>query len=160
MTGNQNKLANLLSICGILFILFGVVSSFVFFGDEELTATIPGLPTAMGWSALASGLVSGILFFGFAEVIKLLQGIYDRSLAGTTLKNDSSSITDDGLNVMEFNSSGIDPEDEHEIRIYFAERNQTIHSITPTNQVGVYIVDVNGEKKKVEAGGFAVKVLH
>ncbi|MGI8315928.1 hypothetical protein [Halobacillus mangrovi] len=160
MIGNQNKVANLLSICGLFFIALGILSSFIFFGDEELASAIPGLQTAIGLSALASGLVSGILFFGFAEVIKLLQGIYDRSLAGTTLKNDSSFVTEDGLSVMEFNSTGIDPEDEHEIRIYFCERNQTVNSITPTSQTGVYTVEVGGEKKIVEAGGFTVKVLN
>lgn len=160
MTEKQNKIASLLSICGVFLILLGVVSSFIFFGDEESAYAIPGLPTAIGLSALASGIVYGILCFGFAEVIKLLQGIYDRSLAGTTLKNDSSFVTDDGLNVVEFNSSDIDPEDEHEIRIYFGERNQTVNSITPTNQAGGYIVEVNGEKKRVEAGGFTVKVLN
>ncbi|KHE72471.1 hypothetical protein [Halobacillus sp. BBL2006] len=156
---SNNKIADVLSFCGVVSVLFGVVSSLVMFGNDGLASASPSLPPVFGLSALASGFISGILFFGFAEVIKLLQGIYNQGLGVSTPEPGSSNLSNESIKEVTTNLEGIDPEDEHEIKLYFGEKNQTINSIVPTDEVGVYLVDVEGEKKKVEAGGFVVRVI-
>ncbi len=76
MNDMSNNIAQALFIIGILSIITGVISG-LYYGSSEEYYVLGGFQGVLGWTALISGVVSGIVFLGFSEVIKLLQGIYN-----------------------------------------------------------------------------------
>ncbi|MBN9654039.1 hypothetical protein J0K78_07170 [Halobacillus sp. GSS1] len=142
-----NPIAKLLNYCGFGIIGLGVISFMIIILDQRLSAGVQGT------TVLVSSLVTGLLFLGFAEVIHLLQGIYDQ-------RNDPDAEEIDFTYQGDGEKTGrIDREDEREIRSFFKERNQKVGAIHPRDEPFIYIVEVEGRKKKVEAGGFTVKIL-
>ncbi|WP_394218715.1 hypothetical protein [Halobacillus trueperi] len=143
----SNRIAKLLTYCAFGIMVLGAFSFFVIILGQRFGAGVQGL------TVLISSLVTGILFLGFAEVIHLLQGIYNQS------KDHEASEVDFTYEQAVEETSKVDPEDEQEIRSFFKERNQKVEEIHPTDEPFIYIVEVEGERRKVEAGGFTLKIL-
>ncbi|MYL49997.1 hypothetical protein GLV98_10910 [Halobacillus litoralis] len=143
----SNRIAKLLTYCAFGIMVLGTFSFFVIILGQSFGAGVQGL------TVLISSLVTGILFLGFAEVIHLLQGIYDQSH-----EHEAAEVNFTYEQAVE-ETSKVDPEDEQEIRFFFKERNQKVEEIHPTDEPFIYIVEVEGERRKVEAGGFTLKIL-
>ncbi|MGR9050685.1 hypothetical protein ACQ4XT_18780 [Halobacillus faecis] len=143
----SNRIAKLLTYCAFGIMGLGVLVFFAIILNQRFGTGGHGL------TVLISGFITGVLFLGFAEIIHLLQGIYDHSRKNEDLEKDFTYEKEVGK------SSKIDPEDEREIRSFFKERNQKVGEIHPTDQPFIYIVEVEGRKRKVEAGGFKLKIL-
>ncbi|REJ10942.1 hypothetical protein [Halobacillus trueperi] len=143
----SNRIAKLLTYCAFGIMGLGVIAFFVIILDQRFGTGVQGI------SVLISSLVTGVLFLSFAEVIHLLQGIHDQ---GTEHEAEEVDFTYE-QNVEE--TAKVDPEDEREIRSFFKERDQKVGEIHPTDEPFIYIVDVDGRKRKVEAGGFTLKIL-
>ncbi|WLR47413.1 hypothetical protein LC065_18150 [Halobacillus litoralis] len=143
----SNSIAKLLTYCAFGIMGLGVILFFAIILNQRFGAGVHGM------TVLISSLITGVLFLGFAEVIHLLQGIYDHNTKHEDLEKDityEKEVRKD---------STIDPEDEREIRSFFKERNQKVGEIHPTDVPFIYIVEVEGRKRKVEAGGFELKIL-
>ncbi|SDN96849.1 hypothetical protein [Halobacillus aidingensis] len=143
----SNRIAKLLTYCAFGIMGLGVIAFFVIILDHRFGTGVQGI------SVLTRSLVMGVLFLGFAEAVHLLQGIHDQ---GTDHEAEEYNFTyekevDD--------ISKVDPEDEREIHAFFKERDQKVGEIHPTDEPFIYIVDVDGRKRKVEAGGFTLKIL-
>ncbi|GEN52744.1 hypothetical protein [Halobacillus faecis] len=143
----SNTIAKLLTYCAIAIVVLGVISFFAIILNQRIGAAITGV------GVLVSSLVTGLLFLGFAEVIHLLQGMYDQNREHEPSEIDFTYEEEDEL------TRKIDAEDEREIRSFFNERNQKVEEIHPTDKPFIYIVEVEGKRKKVEAGGFTLKIL-
>ncbi|MBX0356959.1 hypothetical protein [Halobacillus sp. Nhm2S1] len=143
----SNTIAKLLTYCAIAIFGLGVLSFFAIILNQKFGVGITGV------GVLVSSFVTGLLFLGFAEVIHLLQGMYDQN------RDHESSEIDFTYEEEDEPARRIDAEDEREIRSFFNERNQKVGEIHSTDKPFIYIVEVEGKRKKVEAGGFTLKIL-
>ena len=138
----ENKVASALFAVGFFTIVIGVVTGIM-----------------IDLSLLITGVVSGILFIGFSEVIKLLQGIFDQGEMMVSEKRstslESGLLTDkDGKQVKELGTYEVSEGERNEIVEFYFSKGLTVESITATDQEDYFIVMVNGREELVELGGF------
>lgn len=153
LTNKENTVAKALMIVGYLSIIVGMITGFNYGSKEELGE----LRGVIGLSLFVSGIIWGIVFFGFSEVIKLLQGIYNQGRAkGPVIRTEKDEVPSATSEVKEnkVESGSIPDAVRGEIHEFFEERGNTVQSILPTNREDFYLVTVDGEKVIVELGGF------
>ncbi|MBE4909248.1 hypothetical protein IMZ08_14370 [Bacillus luteolus] len=153
MTGKENTVAKALMIVGYLAIVVGMITGFSYGSQEELGE----LRGVIGLSLFVSGIIWGIVFFGFSEVIKLLQGIYNQGIPKRsvidTLKEQGSSATLE-VNENKVEARSVSEVARREIDEFFKDRGNTVQSILLTDREDFYLVTVDGEEVVVELGGF------
>ncbi len=152
MTNKENTVAKALMIVGYLAIVVGMITGFSYGSQEELGE----LRGVIGLSLFISGIIWGIVFFGFSEVIKLLQGIYNQGLPKKsvidTLNEQGSSAT---IEQKKVDSGVVSDAARGEINEFFKNRGNTVQSILPTDKEDFYLVKVDDEEVVVELGGFS-----
>ena len=137
----ENKVASAIFAVGFFMITIGTVTGIMF-----------------DLSLLVTGVVSGIVFIGFSEVIRLLQGIYNqgnimiRASSSTTLGTEL--VAGDGSQQLKATDARVSEDERNEIVEFYSGKGLTVESITATDQEDYFIVMVNGRKELVELGGF------
>jgi len=150
LLSSDNKIIFMYMMFGFISIIIGIQSSTLLFQEHTLTNN---LQTALGMFSLIIGIAIGLLLIGVAKIIHLLEKVQSRSNEELDFNSDNSPK--EGMPTY----GDIDPSDRNEIIDYFHNRNKSVHSIKATNKPFIYIVDVEGEKLTVEAGGFHLRVL-
>lgn len=102
MTDNKNPIATALLVIGFLFILGGVIFG-LHFGLRDGYYAFSESQGILGWDIFVSSTITGIVFLGFSEIIKLLQGIFnqgeksrDNGYVGPIEKEDNTDREDNG----------------------------------------------------------------
>ncbi|WP_223700072.1 hypothetical protein [Sutcliffiella deserti] len=141
----QNIISRILMVIGFVVISFGFIIALIIATETSLMqATMTFFST----------FVSGMLFIGFAEVIRLLDEINNKLSRRKTnvTKEDTQEeayVANDNLTVTSIA--------EAEIREFFAKSNKKVQHITATPYEDYYIVNVEAEHVMVELGGFKPK---
>jgi hypothetical protein len=77
MTSKENSIASALTFIAGLVIVGGLFTG-AYFGSSYKFYGIGDMQGIVGFSIMVNGIIWGIVLFGFAEVIKLLQGIFNQ----------------------------------------------------------------------------------
>lgn len=144
----NNPIATALFIIGVIAIIYGIIAG-LNYGTSEEYYLLGDLQGIMGWSIFGSSVVCGVLFFGFSEIIKLLQGIYNQNetVKPTFDKPDDTS--------MEQERSIITEQVTTEINEFYQSKNLRVVNIEETDKVDFYKVTLeNGSTELIELGGF------
>ncbi|QOR67112.1 hypothetical protein IM538_02865 [Cytobacillus suaedae] len=151
MAGKDNIVAKALMIVGYLAIVVGMITGFSYGSKEELGE----LRGVIGLSLFISGIIWGIVFFGFSEVIKLLQGIYNQGIPkGSVIDTLKEQVTSATIEKNKADAGRVQDVARDEINEFFKNRGNTVQSILPTDKEDYYLVTVDGEEVYVELGGF------
>ncbi|MEQ2528104.1 hypothetical protein WMO40_15530 [Bacillaceae bacterium CLA-AA-H227] len=148
----NNPIATALFIIGIIAIIYGIIAG-LNYGTSEDYYLLGDLQGIMGWSIFGSGVVCGVLFFGFSEIIKLLQGIYNQNEqvkpnteinldkpTGISIEQERSIITDQVITV---------------INEFYQSKNLKVTNIEETDKADFYKITLeNGRTELIELGGF------
>ncbi|RIW29215.1 hypothetical protein D3H55_19675 [Bacillus salacetis] len=163
MTSKENKIAAALYVVGALSIIVGAISG-LYYGSQGDAGGFGESNARIAWGVFIDGLVWGIVFFGFAEVIKLLQGIYNQGeqgrgkpAAGVPSDSDPDSKTGGGAyseSVKEGPQKEISEIERGQIEGFYAGKGFTVENIAVTEREDCFVVTVNGKKEVVELGGF------
>ncbi|MBA2175994.1 hypothetical protein H0266_13945 [Halobacillus locisalis] len=138
----ENKVASAIFAVGFFMITIGIVTGIMF-----------------DLSLLLTGVVSGIVFIGFSEVIRLLQGIYNQGdimiRASSSTASESEILSgDDGNQVKAMSAHGVSEGERNEIVEFYSSKGLKVENISATDQEDYFIVKVNGREELVELGGF------
>lgn len=154
----KNLIAQTLSVIGVVFIVVGVISGLSYgTGEGSLLGEAQSI---LGWGLFINGVIWGVLFLGFAEVIKLLQGIYNQGRKNEEIAQAEVEPVQEKLQEKEKEEELIDVIPQHaqnEINDHF--KGQTIEKIRKTAKEDVYIVTVNQQNVVIELGGFKPVVI-
>ncbi|MCA1063963.1 hypothetical protein QTG56_01895 [Rossellomorea sp. AcN35-11] len=153
MTSKKNKVASALTVVGILSITSGVVSG-LYYGMSDGFMQFGPLQTGIGFGLFLKGVLWGIVFFGFAEIIKLLQGIFNQREPAPP----EEPQPDPPAPQKETEKGEISPFDRREIEAFYADKGWTVEDVEKTDREDFYLVTVNGKKELVELGGFKPKI--
>ncbi|WP_082235190.1 hypothetical protein [Halobacillus massiliensis] len=82
----QNRIVSLLFIFGAIVIAVGIVAG-IYFGTSEYFIELESLQEIIGLMIFINCLGIGIFFFGFSEVIQLLQGIFNQQYVKDACSN-------------------------------------------------------------------------
>jgi hypothetical protein len=77
MTNKENSIASAITIIGVLVIVCGIFSG-LYFGSSNEFYSIGDMQGIVCFGIMVNGNIWGIIFLGIAEVIKLLQGIFNQ----------------------------------------------------------------------------------
>ncbi|WP_167360075.1 hypothetical protein [Halobacillus dabanensis] len=111
----------------------------------------------IGLTLFINGVVWGIVFFGFSEVIKLLQGIYNQREVSLSETNSSVKETPSNLNISDLlgdNDVKISEVVRNEIISFYSSKGLTVQEIACTDKEDFFLVTVDGKNETVELGGF------
>ncbi|MGF3104468.1 hypothetical protein [Rossellomorea sp. DUT-2] len=147
MTNKENKVASALKVVGFFVIAIGIISGSLFYGQNDEFVQPSPLQAMLGFALMINGIVWGIVFFGFSEIIKLLQGIFNQREPSTS--QTSKPAPPEALLEVE-----VSPHDRREIEMFYADKGWTVEDIARTDREDFYLVTVNGKKELVELGGF------
>ena len=149
MTNKENKVASALTVVGILSIATGIISGLYYGMNDEFVPFGP-IQASIGFGLLINGIIWGIVFFGFSEIIKLLQGIFNQREPAPP--ETSEPVAPGPLK--EKQEIGVSPHDRREIEAFYADKGWSVEDIAGTDREDFYLVTVNGKKELVELGGF------
>lgn len=158
MTSKDNPIASALAIIGILFMVGGLIVG-TNYGTSYEYAAVGSMQSAIGLSFFFSGLISGMIFLGFSEIIKLLQGIYnqrenelDRQNKDVVTLEEMSAETKAGVRYVVTEQA---KQTTHEFY-----KGKTVTDIQATSEEDVYEVLVDGVTyERIDLGGFKPKVI-
>lgn len=156
MTDKSNVIASALYIVGILAILGGTISG-AYYGTNEEFYGLGDLQGIVGMSLFANGVIWGIVFFGFAEVIKLLQGIFNQRETQSSKDNQSSFYDNSNTSAQEPSEPRlfeVSNSARKEIEAFYNSKDLTVQDIKGTVKNDFFVVTVDGKNEIVELGGF------
>ncbi|MBM6618324.1 hypothetical protein [Bacillus suaedaesalsae] len=153
----KNSIALALTTLGILAIVIGIILgiSSSISNDPYIEGEL--VQSSFGWGIAINGIIVGILFLGFAEIIKLLQGIYNQQRYQNGLYEQLSTDRKESSNSRDASSDIVSDQERHEITEYF--HADKVEEIKRTSQEDIYLVTVNQQKVVVELGGFKPVVI-
>lgn len=157
MTSKENKVATVLFGVGVLSIAVGVISG-LYYGTQDDFAEFGQTQARIGWGMVINGAVWGIVFFGFAEIIKLLQGIFNQREPDVP-KAGAAVPPEPFLPALEKEAKQIRDSEKSQIEDFYTSKGRTVEKITLTEKEDFFIVTVDGKKELVELGGFK-PVIH
>lgn len=70
----ENSIAKALKVLGWLVMIIGIITGLILANDDYYGEFDWGIAVSMGTQSI----INGIMFFGFAEIIRLLQSIKDK----------------------------------------------------------------------------------
>ncbi|WP_456272371.1 hypothetical protein [Bacillus sp. AK031] len=159
MTSKENKVATVLIVVGVLSITVGVISG-LYHGSQDEFAEFGESQTRIAWGMVINGAVWGIVFIGFAEIIKLLQGIFNQRepelpmAAGAVPPESSLPVVEKEAKQQEIPESV-----KFQIEDFYTAKGRTVEKIVLTEKEDYFLVTVDGNKELVELGGFK-PVIH
>ncbi|CAG9621865.1 hypothetical protein [Sutcliffiella rhizosphaerae] len=143
----QNIIESALKVLGFIIIIIGLFVSIIA-GEEAESISV-------FFSTFISGVVSGLVLFGLAEIIRLLESINGKLKS----KDDSNHATSkEQEEIINGQPMQLSHKEETEIYIFFKEQNKKIDKILPTPREDFFIILSNDEYLLVELGGFSIKV--
>ncbi|WP_113928919.1 hypothetical protein [Bacillus sp. P14.5] len=152
----ENKVAAALFIVGVLSIAAGIISGLYFWSQEDFVEF--GQSRArIGWGMVIDGAVWGIVFFGFAEIIKLLQGIFNQGEPAAA--KEAAAVPAEPAVDKEAKPKRVSDSEKREIEKFYGDQGRTVEKIELTDKEDFFVVTVAGKKELVELGGFK-PVIH
>ncbi|WP_430787034.1 hypothetical protein VBD025_15390 [Virgibacillus flavescens] len=148
MTSRENSIASVLQILGGLAIVVGVIGGLSY----GMSANV-----LIGLTFLAKTVIWGIVFFGFSEVIKLLQGIFNQREEMIVKSADEGEGLTDTNELTTHSPVGIQA--RQDIEAFYAEKGMQVQEIRATEKDDIYLVTVDGKQEVVELGGFSPVIL-
>jgi hypothetical protein len=157
MTNKENSIASALTIIGGLVIVGGLFSG-AYFGSSYKFYGIGDMQGIVGFSIMVNGIIWGIILFGFAEVIKLLQGIFNQRESLNTREDHVSNKVE---NLNEAKGKMIVTEDAiNEIKSFYDLKQINVIEVQGTSKEDFYRVTLeNGRTEIVELGWFKPKIF-
>ncbi|MGD6966324.1 hypothetical protein ACQCVP_07845 [Rossellomorea vietnamensis] len=159
MTSRENKVATVLFIVGVLSIAVGIISGLYYWSQNDFAEL--GISRArVGWGMVINGAVVGIVFFGFAEIIKLLQGIFNQGephvpkAAPAVTKEPALAAADKKAKPKEVSES-----EKEQIQKFYEALGRNVEKIELAEKEDFFVVTVDGQKELIELGGFK-PVIH
>jgi NADH:ubiquinone oxidoreductase subunit 5 (subunit L)/multisubunit Na+/H+ antiporter MnhA subunit len=159
VTSRENKVATVLFIVGVLSIAVGIISGLYYWSQDNFAEL--GISQArVSWGMVINGAVVGIVFFGFAEIIKLLQGIFNQGeshiqkAASVVTKESALAAANKKTKLNEVSES-----EKEQIQEFYEAQGRTVENIELTEEEDFFVVTVDGQKELVELGGFKL-VIH
>lgn len=152
----ENTIASILRIIGVIVIIIGFLS-LLFWSSGDHTEGLGNLSSQLGWSSFFSSIVSGVILIGFAEVISLLQGIYNRQAKPVEQPSQEGNLeVQPTQKTGEFMPTGDVLEG---IYAFYEKKNEQVKEIRPTHYEGIAIVDLERRVDVIDVNGFTPKVL-
>ncbi|WP_210471360.1 hypothetical protein [Sporosarcina sp. 6E9] len=133
------KTGVIIKVVGVIVIVWGFMQGVAYLPEYVRDFGMMGLTT------IFAPMVSGLLIYGFGEVIDLLQQLVDKGKP----KEEEHSVV---VPSVPFYA-------ESEIKDYYKEKKIEIGAIQLTNKSDIFSVEVDGKTEYVELTGFKPKVL-
>ncbi|TFE01345.1 hypothetical protein [Jeotgalibacillus sp. R-1-5s-1] len=141
MVISENRIAYILRVIGVfIFVSTGLTGIILMVQTDSLWGGIP---------VIFSGFVSGMLFVGFSEVIKLLQKIYNQLAGPVETVTAAEKLSPEIAGEYSVSQSA-----RNEITEFFNSKGQKVSDIKATSKEDFYLVVVDGDELMVELGGF------
>jgi hypothetical protein len=155
----ENSVGKVLRVIGLVQIAAGLIIGLVWGGSNDPSGESFNFSVFI--SCTATGFISGILFIGFAEIIHLLQKIYNQLQGLPTIKmaagpEPGEPSTDTG-STQEINmGEPVELNDLDKEKVLALYNNQKLADILPTPYEGYCIVQFSNrdEISIVDVGGF------
>jgi hypothetical protein len=157
MTNKENSIASALTIIGVLVIACGIFSGF-YFGSSIEYSGIGDMQGILGFGIMVNGIICGIIFLGLAEVIKLLQGIFNQREVLKVLEHNDSNKGEN----LTLPSENIVVTDAviHEIKTFYDSKQINVNEVQGTSKEDFYRVTFeDGRTEIVELGWFKPKIF-
>ncbi|MGD6804528.1 hypothetical protein [Rossellomorea aquimaris] len=156
MTSRENKVATVLFIVGVLSIAVGIISGLYYWSQDDFAEL--GISRArIGWGMVINGAVVGIVFFGFAEIIKLLQGIFNQG--EPHIPNAAPTVAEEPALAAANKAKEVSDSEKEQIEKFYEEQGRTVEKIELAEKEDFFVVTVDGKKELIELGGFK-PVIH
>lgn len=150
MTSRENKVATVLFIVGVLSIAVGIISGLYYWSQDDFAEL--GISRArVGWGMVINGAVVGIVFFGFAEIIKLLQGIFNQ---GEPHVPKAAPVVAEEPDLAAAKPKEVSESEKEQIQKFYEAQGRTVEKIELAEKEDFFVVMVDGKKELIELGGF------
>lgn len=148
MTSTKNTVAYILQGIGILIIIIS------FFRAISAAQWIDGPPA---FEIFLQGVISGALFLGFGEAIKLMQGLFNQ-------REPEGAVKEPRLFGGDYRSSPdsdrtISESSRQQLTEFYGRQNLKFDRVEPTPYEGYVIVYRNGGQEIVDLTGFRPEIL-
>lgn len=151
---NENTVGKILKVIGGIIIVVGIIFGLIIGSRAGRFGLIPFV------YIIVTTFVSGMLFIGFAEIIKLLHEI-NLKLNGNEKEVEKEDVElcqkEHDNNIINWEA---DSRDKAQIQELFKDNNQSVKEIIQTPKQFIYAVKTDGAIKLVETGGFKPKLLN
>jgi hypothetical protein len=151
---NENTVGKILKVIGGIIIVVGIIFGLIIGSRAGRFGLIPSV------YIIVTTFVSGMLFIGFAEIIKLLHEI-NLKLNGNEKEVEKEDVElcqkEHDNNIINWEA---DSRDKAQIQELFKDNNQSVKEIIQTPKQFIYAVKTDGAIKLVETGGFKPKLLN
>jgi uncharacterized membrane protein len=155
MTNKENSIASALTIIAVLVMVCGIISGF-YFGSSNEFYGVGDMQGIVGFGVMVNGIIWGIVLLGFAEVIKLLQGIFNQrevlipenkvsdKVESLNIPREKMAVTDTAIN---------------EIKSFYDSKQIKVIEVHGTINEDFYRVTLeDGRTEIVELGWFKPKI--
>lgn len=151
----ENTVGKILKVIGVIVVVAGSILGLITGSRAGRFGLIPAL------YLIGTTFVSGMLFIGFPEIIKLLHEI-NLKINGSEKKNGEEAFQIASEKGQKDNEIiwEMDPRDKAQIEQLFKENNQAVLEIVQTPSKFIYAVKTEDAIKIVEAGGFKATILN
>ncbi|WP_186580035.1 hypothetical protein [Aquibacillus kalidii] len=146
----RNRVSFVMFVLGVVFMLIGAFLGFIV-GTNQLFYDLEALQEIVGWSIFATGIISGIIFMAFSEVIILLQAIYNQGKQRVKTENSTK------INATENKQYPVPEQARKDIIKYYKDRN--VQEIYGTHDEDFFKIKMDDQIHIIELGGFHPVVI-
>ena len=150
MTSTKNVIGQTVQIVGAAIIIinfFRAISSVDFAGG------------GVAFEIFLQGLIFGVLFLGFGEVINLMQGLFNqREPEGSPVQKKQSDSTLNSASLRP-NQTPVSSNALRQIKALYAMKNIEVENVEATPYEGFVFVHVQGKQDIVDLTGFQPEIL-
>lgn len=147
MTSTKNSVGLLLQIVGLVIIGINLIRAL---------NSLDFVDGSLAFDIFLQGVIFGVLFIGFGEVIKLLQGLFNQREPEIVPAETADSKPG---NLEKRPNRKVTPESEARIREFYAAQNLQVDGIEAAPYGGYYIVNRQNERDIIDLYGFKPEVL-
>lgn len=147
MTSKDNMIAKALQVLGGFIIAAYAVRALVLINDF-------GAGTA--FEVLLQGIIFGMLFIGFGEGIKLMQGLYNQREPGRPLEDLEKSRR---AALKKTDESSVSLDTRNKIMDFYTQKNKIVDDIETTPYAGYAIVHHSGQRDIVDLNNWELEIL-
>ncbi len=143
-------MASALYVIGVVSIVLGIITG-LYYGMNDAFNALGATQAIVGIGLMINGVVWGIVFFGFSEIIKLLQGIFNQNEPSVPKIRTipAEPAVEKGKKKNEVSNI-----ERSEIEEFYSAKGLTVQDIACTEREDYFMVTVDGKKEIVELGGF------